>query len=249
MNRLLACGCFKHIRQAVANTDIVVPPKDTVERETENSSATEELVFTNLPPQHQKNSLKRSFNILNELRSNNSTWKCDDTGNRLKFDHDGHLEEAFFDKCSITVVPQTFHKLAFLKNVWLSNNAIESLPETFCLLPGLESLWLNNNKLITIANIPPCVKALYLSKNPLFSLNGIGCLTNLEKLGVDTCDLREIPPEIGNLTRLTVLEAHSNGFKRLPAEIGKLSALKRLSIHTNAIRTLPNEIGNLASLT
>jgi len=80
----------------------------------------------------------------------------------------------------------------------------------------------------------------------------IGCLTNLEYLGLYGNDLTgSIPPEIGNLTNLSYLNLSYNQLTgAIPPEIGNLTNLTGLYLHSNELTgDIPPEIGNLINLT
>ncbi|MFP2924641.1 leucine-rich repeat domain-containing protein [Pyxidicoccus sp. 3LG] len=74
-------------------------------------------------------------------------------------------------------------------------------------------------------------------------------LTWLESLTLDSNDIAELSPRIGELRELRVLSLESLPLKTLPVELCRLPALKKLSLrYCNNLTRLPDEFGELESL-
>lgn len=80
-------------------------------------------------------------------------------------------------------------------------------------------------------------------------LTGIGQLTNLEILGLQSNGLRFVPDEIANLSLLRELElSNRNYFTDFPLAVCRLGSLERLDISNVGLTSLPPEIGDLTNL-
>lgn len=76
----------------------------------------------------------------------------------------------------------------------------------------------------------------------------IGQYINLKKLEIEGNFMTKLPPEIGSLTKLEVLDISWTCLMSLPPQIGNLHHLKELKIIENRLTYLPTEIGHLTSL-
>ncbi|CAM6088875.1 unnamed protein product [Calypogeia fissa] len=155
------------------------------------------------------------------------------------------------------IPPSIFH-LSELQYLDLHGNYLTGpIPSGFQSLINLEYLNLNSNFLV--GGIPEdfanqtAVWYLDVSGNNALGGRippGIGSLSNLRWLDMDTCGLvGELPPELGNLTQLQTLYLQVNYLEGpIPASFGALDSLETLDLSYNQLTTLPGELGNLRSI-
>lgn len=96
---------------------------------------------------------------------------------------------------------------------------------------------------------PAEVKKLNLSHQKLGRLSpNIALLYNLEELTLFSCNLYELPPQIGQLPKLKKLILSKNHLKTLPPEIANLTQLEDISLAYNDFEETPAVLGELDSL-
>lgn len=71
---------------------------------------------------------------------------------------------------------------------------------------------------------------------------------NLELLGLNYCELKEIPSQIFNLSQLKQLYMYSNQIEEIPKEINKLTNLSHLDLTENMITKIPKELYSLDNI-
>lgn len=72
---------------------------------------------------------------------------------------------------------------------------------------------------------------------------------NIYCIQMSSCQVDEIPKEIGNCIRVRDLQLHMNNLKKIPKEIGNLVKLDSLTLSYNKLKYIPKQIGNLVNLT
>lgn len=72
--------------------------------------------------------------------------------------------------------------------------------------------------------------------------------TQAEELRLNTLQLSELPPEIGQLRHLKSLCVWGNQLTKLPVEIYQLTNLSKLNLGRNLLITLPDEIGHFKQM-
>ncbi len=78
--------------------------------------------------------------------------------------------------------------------------------------------------------------------------SGVGNLTELRELDVNTNLLGKLPNEIGRLRKIQILSLSYNELKRIPYSIGNLTKLEQLRLDNNKLIQLPTEIRMLVNL-
>ena len=68
--------------------------------------------------------------------------------------------------------------------------------------------------------------------------NKLGGLVNLKKLNIESCELKEVPPQIFKLKKLEIIELRSNKISYCPPFISKFKKLKELDMCFNQITTM-----------
>jgi Leucine-rich repeat (LRR) protein len=68
--------------------------------------------------------------------------------------------------------------------------------------------------------------------------NKLGGLVNLKKLNIESCELKEVPPQIFKLKNLEIIELRSNKISYCPPFISKFKKLKELDMCFNQITTM-----------
>jgi leucine-rich repeat protein SHOC2 len=131
---------------------------------------------------------------------------------------------------------------------------IHKLPTKISTLDSLKLLNLENNLCSdsTVYRIrSKSISHLILSRNKFKSLDIgriINNFTNLEKLDLDNCGIKNLVIGKINKTKLWELYLDDNDLEDLPIDIGKLVQLKYLTITNNRIKMLPISIKNLKNL-
>ena len=98
-------------------------------------------------------------------------------------------------------------------------------------------------------DVPADCKELNIADNELLSaLDGVGALTELEKLDANSCALTKVPDEIEGCKSLKELLLYKNKLKELSPKLGVLAALETLNIFNNQVKKLPPELGQLTNL-
>lgn len=174
---------------------------------------------------------------------------------RVRVEH-GNITNLYLNRTNLADVPVETWTLRHLSRLWLSDNCISTLPSPTSTeeASGLEWLWMCNNRLVHVPSVVfqhlTSLTQLWLNGNPLIATipAGISALTNLEKLGVVNCGLRQLPPELGCLLRLDKLDAYGNYLTDIPDALGDLENLTYLALNSNRLTTLTSSIGRLTSL-
>lgn len=65
--------------------------------------------------------------------------------------------------------------------------------------------------------------------------NKLGGLVNLKKLSIESCELKDVPPQIFKLKNLEIIELRSNKISNCPPLISRLKKLKNLDLTYNKI--------------
>lgn len=112
----------------------------------------------------------------------------------------------------------------------LIEEQVTKLPAEIALLTGLEHL-----------NIDSMGIALHLDVQ-------ITQLAGLRQLSLIRCNLKALPPEIGQLTNLENLWLKDNQLQKLPKTFCQLTSIKKLSLDENHFKEVPNEIFQLKNL-
>lgn len=131
------------------------------------------------------------------------------------------------------------------RSVRLSRNKLASLPDEFIQLRALRLLDASDNSLRTIPSLCVWIQHLNLERNPIMHMHACKNYVHLRTLKLATCNITEVPPEIGYLSSLVTLEVHENQISSIHPNIGALRNLERLSLHNNRIAEVPDTIGNL----
>jgi hypothetical protein len=93
------------------------------------------------------------------------------------------------------------------------------------------------------------LKVLLVNGNRIKNLpNGIGNLTNLQKLDLSFNQLTSLPIELSNLKNLQTLNLANNLLTILPNELGKLTNLQNLYLYDNKLMNIPIEFSNLKNM-
>jgi|GEM_PF-2040757 len=106
------------------------------------------------------------------------------------------------------------------------------LPDSFLKFTKLNNLYLGWSKELDYAQV-----FKLLSQLPL-----------LDTFELQSCNIVEIPSEIGLMTRLKSLTILSSNLKIISAQIGQLKNLEHVNFSMNDIANLPIELGNLSNL-
>ena len=95
-----------------------------------------------------------------------------------------------------------------------------------------------------------CFIIFHLEKFTNMEYSEIFVLENckVSELNLNTSNLTELPPSIGDLNSLKKLSLWINRLKNIPESIGSLSSLESLNLRVNYLKKLPDSIGSLLSL-
>jgi Leucine-rich repeat (LRR) protein len=161
---------------------------------------------------------------------------------------------------AITTLPAALVELAALRQLYIYDSQLERLPP----LPALEVLDANRARLVELPvlhhvrfvyvaenqlrRVPVTEGARYLnvSGNPLETFEVADA--SLCELRAEKCQLRELPPSIGELPLLRELSLRDNALSQLPPELGRLAHLEALDLRGNQLDELPAELLNLPRL-
>lgn len=153
---------------------------------------------------------------------------------------------------NLEIVPKDIGNLNNLSNLVLHSNKICSIPDTIGQLSKLKFLDLSRNNL---ENVPEQISdlqqlsTLNLGSN---SLSKIPTLKKNTKLGI--LDLSHnafhVFPDICHieLNHLFEIKLNSNNLKEIPPAIGQLSALKHLDLSENMLTSIPGELSDITKL-
>lgn len=161
-----------------------------------------------------------------------------------------HLRSLYLDNNKLIFIPE-IGSLIQLEELSLENNELTLLPESFSNLRSLKTLNLSKNNLKCLngamfKNFEQLV-VLWLNECGLMYLpNEIGCLNSLEKLGLKSNKLEEIPVDFGRLVKLRWLSLENNLLCDLPVdEFKKLTELNHLNLSGNKLESVPEFLSGL----
>ncbi|VDM30997.1 unnamed protein product [Hydatigera taeniaeformis] len=188
-----------------------------------------------------------------------------------------HLEVLFLCGNMLTTLPNTFSLLKRLQRLNVSSNRFEYIPfcifnclslkellfsynqasgfipDNLCRLSDLEILSLAFNKFTKLPG-----KLSNLSKLEFLDIKGnsIGRIPDeifsrcksLKFINFGSCELHQVPPNLGLCTNLRVLDLSSNVLTSIPSDGTNLKSLVSLFLKNNKISTLPNWICELEHL-
>ncbi|XP_059640273.1 disease resistance protein RUN1-like [Cornus florida] len=124
-------------------------------------------------------------------------------------------------------IPSYMGKLSSLRFLSFCDTKIQSLPRSLRNLCCLQTLNLGGcTYLQSLPELPSSLRVLHVASIP-----NLTNLVNLQELHfVGGCEYAEIPRDIGNLSKLEKLTLDSTNIRILPKEIGVLSHLKLLNV-------------------
>ncbi|WP_390456389.1 leucine-rich repeat domain-containing protein, partial [Chryseobacterium sp. Alg-005] len=144
---------------------------------------------------------------------------------------------------SVATLPKEFSGLQNIRAISINSNEFVEIPKVIFKIPGLEYFEFLSykidqfpNELGNLRNL----KTLKLSK----SLYWGGAITNDKQVFKDLY----LPASIGNLKKLERLSLQSNNLKKLPSEIGNLESLIELDLSYNSLESLPTTVSKLKKL-
>ncbi|WP_299251365.1 leucine-rich repeat domain-containing protein [uncultured Aquimarina sp.] len=160
----------------------------------------------------------------------------------------------------ITVLTPTINLLDDLTILKLKDNGLTNIPNELFDLKKIEQLSLSgNNAIIESDNFLPALfslsnlKELVLDHFEIGELEGIGSLTNLEKLLIENTTLDNIPSDIGQLSSLVELSVINGNFFEIPESFFALNSIESITLRDNEnLTTIPegfNSLEKLISLT
>lgn len=135
-----------------------------------------------------------------------------------------------------------------IRHVRLSKNKLSSLPYELLRVTTMRSLDASDNQLTNVPLLPVWIRHLNLENNNISNMHSFQHYVYLRTLKLATCNIKEVPHDIGYLTSLETLELHENQITTIHSNIGRLTNLQRLSLHSNQLTQLPSEIGFLNRL-
>ena len=152
------------------------------------------------------------------------------------------------DNNPLTTVPVSVQKAVKLHFLSLSSCGLTKLPTHIGLLE-LEHLDVFSNSLTYLPSglENTILSTIYLSWNPLTSLDVLNNLRRLRVVCAYGCALQVFPRQILNLRKLTKLDLSWNNFRSIPGDLHH-DNLKTLSFQYIKIKTLPNAITDLTNL-
>ncbi|AXT50163.1 hypothetical protein D1818_04700 [Aquimarina sp. BL5] len=157
----------------------------------------------------------------------------------------------------ITILTPTINLLEDLTILRLKDNGLTSIPNELFDLKKLEELSLSGNSaiiesddflpgLFSLSNL----KELVLDQFGIGEIEGIGALTNLEKLFVENTSLDNIPSDIGQLSSLVELSFINGNFFEIPEGFFALNNVESIILRDNEnLTTLPEGFNSLEKLT
>lgn len=163
-----------------------------------------------------------------------------------------HLKCLYLDNNRLIFIPE-IGSLTQLEELSLENNEITLIPESCLNLKSLKTLNLSKNNLKCLApNLLPNfvqLSVLWMNECGLMYLpKEIGCLVNLEKLGLKSNRLEDLPDEMGKLMNLKWLNLERNLLyesDRLDASLANLVTLNHLNLNNNKLECVPKFLFNL----
>jgi len=155
----------------------------------------------------------------------------------------------------VTVLTPMINLLDDLTVLKLKENELISIPNELFDLKKIEQLSLSGtNATIELDDFSPGLfslvnlKELVLDQFEINQIEGIGALTNLEKLIIENSTLITVSDEIGTLTGLTDVSFKNNQIEAISPKIGELTNIRTLDLSVNKLSSLPIEMANLRTL-
>jgi Leucine-rich repeat (LRR) protein len=142
-------------------------------------------------------------------------------------------------------VPEFYGALTNLRTLDLGHNALTAVPD-LAGLTRLEILYLHENALTALPALPPSLRYLNISENPLREV-ALGELPHLIELRMLDLGLREFPPEVA-LPSLRELHLRRNRLTRVPEVVRTFRELRLLDLRANALTAVPGWIAELPRL-
>ncbi|GLC42496.1 hypothetical protein PLESTF_000760700 [Pleodorina starrii] len=125
-------------------------------------------------------------------------------------------------------LPPALGAAPVLQQMYLANNALTDLPRTFACLPMVD-LFLSEN---AFERVPVAVLGM----------------SQLAKLSMACCKLREVPDALGSVATLKFLDLSFNQLRGLPDGLSRLTALNALNISFNPLSGFPPVLTNITGL-
>lgn len=94
----------------------------------------------------------------------------------------------------------------------------------------------------------PNLKILRLSGNKINTIPNLSCLSNLQKLYIDNCNLSSIDNVLNSNYELNELQIRGNNISQIPDEIYNLTKLETLYMNSNKIIEISSNIEQLQKL-
>lgn len=116
-----------------------------------------------------------------------------------------------FDDYKINNLPEDFHELVKVNNLYYGNKKDEELDENILKMIDLEFLYIRNN---CYTFLPKEIKRL----------------KKLKVLFLDNNNLVDLPKELAELEDLYMLDCDSNNFKKIPDVLFKMKNLKGINL-------------------
>ncbi|EFJ43577.1 hypothetical protein VOLCADRAFT_96185 [Volvox carteri f. nagariensis] len=133
----------------------------------------------------------------------------------------------------------------------LSFNRLASLPPALGASPVLQQMYLANNRLTDLPRTFACLPMvdLFLSEN-LFERVPVAVLgmSQLAKLSMACCRLREVPDALGSVATLKFLDLSFNQLSSLPDGLSRLTALNALNVSFNPLTGFPPVLTTITGL-
>jgi internalin A len=154
----------------------------------------------------------------------------------------------------LSVLPESIPEMRNLILINLRGNKLTSLPDSISRLKNLTYLDLGYNGIATLPSSISqieCLSVLWLSENKWDALpewDWIGNLSNLTRLGIGGCNLREIPRFVSRLHNLRDLAAGGNEITFIPDFVYDLKLLESIWLRDNRIKEISPKILQLENL-
>ena len=215
----------------------------------------EEMILKNL----NNNLLPKTSHDFEKFKKNGfpQIFKVDGTSLGVKIENGKIVGLGLFN-CELSLLPDTFENLIFLKVLSLRCNPHLGFPKSLLKLDSLEELDLSLTGTMTILksiNKLQNLKIFHLENNMISQLpDSFGDLRQLTLLNLENNPIRGLPYFFSNLIKLEKLYLEAPIFffraniKELPEYFGNLKSLEELYLGSNNLHTLPKSFGQLKSL-
>lgn len=145
----------------------------------------------------------------------------------------------------LQVYPKELNQLPVLEEIYLAGLKHQTIPEAVLSISGLKKLKVGKG-----------INDIIIDTYQFNNLNGIGRLTELEKLeilDVASCDQFLIPAEIQQLKKLKKLKIvglplHTQSKTIIAPELGQLNQLKHLDLTLMSVQKFPHSLSQLKNL-